>query len=224
MEVWRQHRIFGFMETGQKELFRLADEDEAYFVKRREQLRAKAGDDGQIVGIHVRHGDRHPFEFQYKESYIPLDHYMSAAEAHMDNSSNNNIILLATDDPDVYSAPEMSSATRAQSYIHLASKSTLPVSTPSYIDTAIGWEGGFFQSLFWSLDKHNSNALGIREGLARAYLLDLKVLGELSDRIVCGVSATGCRILAVLMGWERGIKQGRWESVDGDFEWMGILW
>src|SRR4051794_20288832 len=144
MEVWRQHRIFGLIEIGQKALFQLADEDEAYFEKRRQELRAKAGADRLIVGVHVRHGDRHPFEFQYQESYIPLDRYMSAAEAHFNNDTNNNIIIVATDDPDVYSAPEMSSALRAQSRIHLASKSTLPASTSSYIDTTIGWEGGFF--------------------------------------------------------------------------------
>jgi len=26
------------------------------------------------------------------------------------------------------------------------------------------------------------------------------------------------------MGWERGIVQGGWVNVDGDFEWRGIDW
>ncbi|KAH0536532.1 hypothetical protein FGG08_006605 [Glutinoglossum americanum] len=243
MEVWRQHRIFGFMELGKNELFHLADQDEAYSEKRKKELRAKVGgDDGLIVGVHVRHGDRHPFEFQYQESYIPLDRYISAAESltqsntshngNHDHNNNNTLILLASDDPDVYSAPEMSPTTRAQSQIHLASKTSLEATTPlppgaraPYIDNNIGWEGGFYHDLFWSLDKHNSaNAGSIRALLARAYLLDLKVLGETSDRVVCGVSAVGCRLLAVIMGWEKAIKEGRWGSVDGDFEWMGILW
>ncbi|KAH0550894.1 hypothetical protein GP486_007741, partial [Trichoglossum hirsutum] len=74
MEVWRQHRIFGLMEEGKEALFHLASEDEAYSEKRKKELRAKVGgDEGMIVGVHVRHGDRHPFEFQYQESYIPLD-------------------------------------------------------------------------------------------------------------------------------------------------------
>ncbi|KAH0533472.1 hypothetical protein GP486_009007, partial [Trichoglossum hirsutum] len=121
----------------------------------------------------------------------------------------------------------MSPTIRAQSQIHLASKASLQASTPlppgtraPYIDNAIGWEGGFFHDLFWSLDKHNKkNADLIRSLLGRAYLLDLKVLGEASDHVVCGVSSVACRVLAVIMGWEKGIKGGAWQSVDGDFDW-----
>ncbi len=163
-------------------------------------------------------------------------------------------ILIASDDPDVYTDPLITSSTttpkieRAQSHISLASKKSLAASGT----TGLGWEGGFFKDVFWALglpakgqipkkinpappsrrhvkpgeevDTHKNPpaaALRLRELVARSYLLDLAVLGQ-SDKVVCAVSSYGCRILAVMMGWERGIVQAGWRNVDGEFDWRGV--
>jgi hypothetical protein len=34
----------------------------------------------------------------------------------------------------------------------------------------------------------------------------------------------GCKLLAVMMGWENAIVKGRWVNIDGDFEWKGVAW
>ena len=54
--------------------------------------------------------------------------------------------------------------------------------------------------------------------------MDLAVLGKASDRLVCTVSSMGCKLLAVMMGWEAAIEQGKWVNIDGDFEWRGVDW
>ena len=59
-------------------------------------------------------------------------------------------------------------------------------------------------------------ALQLRELIGRAYLLDLAVLAQ-SDKVVCAVSANACRILAVMLGWER--MQTDWHNIDGLYEW-----
>jgi hypothetical protein len=61
-------------------------------------------------------------------------------------------------------------------------------------------------------------ALQLRELLGRAYLLDLAVLAQ-SDKVVCGVSANACRILAVMLGWDRAFEKNDWNNVDGGYEW-----
>lgn len=63
--------------------------------------------------------------------------------------------------------------------------------------------------------------MALRELVARAYLLDLSVLG-MSDRVVCAVSSVGCRLLAVMMGWERAVVGQWWKNVDGGFGWVGF--
>lgn len=59
----------------------------------------------------------------------------------------------------------------------------------------------------------------LRELLGRAYLLDLAVLAR-SDKIVCGVSSNACRILAVMLGWERAFESRDWVNVDGNYDWQ----
>lgn len=105
----------------------------------------------------------------------------------------------------------------------------------------MGWEGGFFAGMFWSLGKPNSvpataveapdtklppteEALRLRELVGRAYLMDLAVLGRASDSIVCTVSSMGCKLLAVMMGWDNAIVMGKWVNIDGDFDWRGVSW
>lgn len=61
-------------------------------------------------------------------------------------------------------------------------------------------------------------ALQLRELLGRAYLLDLAMLAQ-SDKVVCGVSANACRILAVMLGWERAFEKNDWVNIDGGYQW-----
>ena len=61
----------------------------------------------------------------------------------------------------------------------------------------------------------------MREFLGRAYLLDLAMIAQ-SDKVICGVSSYACRILAVMLGWERAFEHGDWTNVDGNFEWRAM--
>lgn len=164
-------------------------------------------------------------------------------------------LFLASDDPDVYSAPEVSRAQRAQDRIILASKSVLEAQGGGaggngWVDEVHGWEGGFFVSQFWGLGMPEGNiinneddwreeeenrikatnggdgippeAAAMREVVARAYLLDLAVLGQ-ADAVVCAVSSAACRILGVMLGWERAMQKGLWVNVDGDYGWQGVV-
>lgn len=143
---------------------------------------------------------------------------------------------------------------RAQTHISLANKAALDAASPAmapkssnsevifnkFVEGNVGWEGGFFPSVFWGLGDAKAGSVAARGGreeredpppselslslrglVARAYLLDLKVLGA-SDVVVCGVSSIGCRLLAVMLGWEKGIVEGRWINIDGGFEWTAF--
>ncbi|CAD6441598.1 ef2b15d3-9fb4-4248-b272-00d5474fac15 [Sclerotinia trifoliorum] len=269
MEVYRQKPIFEMARLGYTALFNLSDGDNEYVDRRAAEFRAKTTLDpvdqesGIVVGVHVRHGDRRPFEFQYKDSYIPLTVYSDTARMLLDKKYNHSLpngghdtlaqmasaIVLASDDPDVYDSDEFKDVSRAQEQIRLASKNALEAATPQpntpgprkFVDDTVGWEGGFYAGMFWSLGKPSgtpktavenpetaltptTEALRLRELVGRAYLMDLTVLGKASDKIVCTVSSTGCRILAVMMGWEKAIDQGGFVNVDGNFDWRGIAW
>lgn len=269
MEVYRLQPIFQFAREGYEALFKLTIEDEAYVDNRISEIQAKAvlpgegGTNGMVVGVHVRHGDRRPFEFQYKDSYVPLDRYSDKARelvhSTFNTSSSNptqnseaeahSLTIVASDDPDVYTSEEFSDTMPAQEAIRLAAKQHLPTDESysgntgmrNFVDSPVGWEGGFFSPMFWSLGKPNSvpataveapdiklpptaEALRLRELVGRAYLLDLAVLGQVSDKIVCTVSSTGCRLLAVMLGWEKAIEKGGFVNVDGEFPWRGISW
>ena len=257
--------MFALLRAGYEALFHLADADAQYIDKRMREFNTKIHDKGGLmVGVHVRHGDRHPWEYQYQKSYIPLENYVDAAREILlkasteKNSSENHMremaskVVLASDDPDVYTSAEVSHALRAQEYILLASKSNLDAAqgnskSNKFVDENVGWEGGFFKDVFWGLGDpspsksarslqlreeqmeiegriaSSEQALQLRSLVGRAYLLDLAVIGK-SDKIICGVSSVGCRLLAVMMGWEEGIIKQSWRNVDGDFDWKGIVW
>lgn len=260
MEVYRLKPIFQFARQGYEALFKLSSADDDYVsgrvdvLKNQTEIPAPKEGNGMIIGLHVRRGDRHPYEFQYSDSYVPLDRYSDKARellqtAYKSGSSENmaaemhSLMVVASDDPDVYYSEEFSHAARAQEFIALASKS--PSSTPAsgdhapirrFVEEAVGWEGGFFSGMFWSLGRTSvpgtatthvpptEAALHLRELVGRAYLLDLAVLGRVSDKLVCTVSAMGCRLLGVMMGWDRAIVEKGWVNIDGDFDWRGVSW
>lgn len=162
------------------------------------------------------------------------------------------LTILASDDPTVYHESTFSSATAAQARIRLASEE--PDGAPSELANPeelhdfearpFGWEGGFYAPVFWNLgqkthDYAGSSAaesaerprgaptdltLGLRSLVGRAYMMELAVLAGASDHVVCTVSAMGCRLLAVMMGWDRAMDKEGWVNVDGDFGWAGIQW
>ncbi|WPH03698.1 Hypothetical protein R9X50_00658100 [Acrodontium crateriforme] len=116
-----------------------------------------------------------------------------------------------------------------------------------HVDENAGWEGGFYSALFYALGRPRSEGLTqeillrvsqrapskesqddsqqvvsdqvmrLRELVGRAYLLDLAVLGE-SDGIVCGASSTACRLLGVMIGWEK-MNRNVWVNVDDGRAW-----
>jgi hypothetical protein len=266
MEVYRQKPIFQFARVGYEALFKLSPVDDEYvssrisFLRNMTETPAPATENGLIIGLHVRRGDRHPYEFQYRDSYVPLDRYSTRARELVQATFNDSgtggdenlmaemhsLMVVASDDPDVYDSDEFSHASRAQDLIALASKAP---ATPAvddapirrFVEETVGWEGGFFSGMFWSLGRASSvpatataqpgvrlpptdAALHLRELVGRAYLLDLAVLGRSSDKLVCTVSATGCRVLAVMMGWDRAVGESGWVNIDGDFDWRGVAW
>lgn len=265
MEVFRQQPIFALARTGFEALFHLQSVDANYLNSRLAEFAKKTTMDnnmgrGLTIGMHIRHGDRRPYEFQYKDSYIPNDLYIDEAREQLyktfETSGKNgtedlmsemkSIFIVASDDPDVYTTTEFSHAMRAQEHISLASKSNTktpskPLPSPrKFVEEGVGWEGGFFAGMFWSLGKPlgspstslkeidtskppSPEALKLRELIGRAYLLDLAILGR-SDRIVCTVSSMACRLLAIMMGWENAFVKDHWKNVDGAFEWRGIEW
>lgn len=266
MRVDRQRNIFELIRVGYESLFQLKREDAKYVTERARSIYGPVKEDGGIsIGIHVRRGDKHPYEYQYSKDYIPLDRYMDTArEVYIDKienasgKSNNkrslseehtlfarhtsSKLVLASDDPVVYESHELGPNTiRAQERIILATKATLEAAQGKknpWIDEITGWEGGFYRDVFFSLGRpvgnandmnqlENTNvpegAMGIRELVGRAYLLDLAVLSK-ADTMICTVSSIGCRLLAVMMGWESAIVKGNWKNVDGDFDWKGIMW
>ncbi|GAB7359245.1 hypothetical protein MBLNU230_g5902t1 [Neophaeotheca triangularis] len=133
----------------------------------------------------------------------------------------------------------------AQSRIQLATKTTLDAASPrspqrlpgsayiKHIDENSGWEGGFYSALLFSAGGRNGGGgsgsgnknpvvgeqvMRMRELVARAYLLDLAVLGQGADGVVCAVGSAGCRVLGVMGGWE-AVVGGRWRNVDDGRGW-----
>ncbi|KAF4981537.1 hypothetical protein FDECE_17678 [Fusarium decemcellulare] len=265
--------LFELAYTGYQDLFALNQDDQAYVDNRVNGLQAKAkvGDTlttrAPIIGLHIRHGDQHPLEYQYRDTYIPAEVFLKKVgrlvEEHynasdvQETTKRHFITLLASDDPAVREEPEFSNIILSQDRIRLASKGAIeeangnPHMLHRFVDNTFGWEGGFFSPMFWNLgvDSKNNAAeapagvnvedvneearhmappseetLRLRSLIGRAYMMDLAVLAESSDKIVCGLSAMGCRLLAVMMGWEDGMEKGGWLNVDGSYGWTGIDW
>lgn len=265
--------LFELAHTGYQAMFGLNQDDQAYVDERINQLRAKAkssdptSPDLPVMGLHIRHGDQHPLEYQYRDGYIPsevflertgnlVDEYYNASSAGP-NVMRRSVRVVASDDPSVYEEPEFVDILASQERIRLASKGAIEEANPSaqmlhqFVDETFGWEGGFFAAMFWNLgvERRNNAAnapdgvrvkdvnmearlmappseqtLLLRSLVGRAYMMDLAVLSGASDQVVCAVSSMGCRLLAVMMGWEEAVDKGHWVNVDGSYEWTGINW
>ncbi|KAI2470024.1 hypothetical protein F4781DRAFT_198031 [Annulohypoxylon bovei var. microspora] len=264
-DVDRERPIYNLARVGYEALFRLNDEDQVYIEHRVKELRTMAKvteggyHDGMIIGVHIRHGDLHPYEYQYNGAYVPLNIYTQRSKELIEEYHNfstplggedlvakqHSFSIIASDDPDVYETEEFSGSHRAQEQIKLASKQHIKDANPDksvmhkFVDETFGWEGGFFASMFWNLGRstlNNANAgddvqptlrpsaetMRLRGLIGRAYAMDLAVLGQASDFVICTMSAMGCRLIAVIMGWGKAMEEGKWVNIDGDFQWMAL--
>lgn len=182
--------LMGLARTGYQALFKLNNDDHQYALNRVQDLKKKAAvavaDDNAaasphapIIGFHVRRGDSHPLEYQYRNNYVPSDVFLGKAQELVDTHYNSSasqaapapapITIIASDDPDVYKQPEFADALLAQDRIRLASKEAAkrqdvnPHVLHHFKDETLGWEGGFFAAMFWNLGfdrKHNGHANG----------------------------------------------------------------
>ena len=261
-----QRDLLELARTGYRAFFKLTKDDQDYVDKRIGELegKAKAGgatsQDAPIIGLHIRRGDQHPLEYQYRDTYIPAEVFLDQAqrltEAHYEvakeeGGKHKAITIIASDDPMVHKEPGFSDAHLAQQRIRLASKEAIEQANPDphvlhhFAEEAHGWDGGFFAPMFWNLGAERKNnaaatpapgdysksvdapseqTLRLRSFIGRAYMMDLAVLAGASDKVVCAVSAMGCRMLGVMMGWERAIEKGAWVNVDGGYSWNGLSW
>jgi hypothetical protein len=257
--------MFHLARDGYDALFNLNADDDNYIERRIRELKskksvskAKGSQDGMAIGIHVRRGDLHPLEYQYRHSYIPTNIYTDKARELLEDRYNrtgphggedkvakeHSFVVLSSDDPMVYQSNEFATAMRAQERIKLASKGASQEPNPDrsvmrkFIDESFGWEGGFYARMFWNLGTPSNTASSshtpharstpsaettrLRSLVGRAYMMDLAVLAGASDAVICTVSAMGCRILAVMMGWESASEKGNWVNIDGWYEWTGL--
>lgn len=82
-----QKTLYSALRTGYTALFHLSDADAPYVAARAAAFRANASEAAgghALIGVHVRRGDRHPFEFQYNHDYLPLERYVDAASGLAD--------------------------------------------------------------------------------------------------------------------------------------------
>lgn len=252
--VNKNREIYDLIRTGYEDLFNLIGEDASFLEEQVAILKAAFSKTGApMVGMHIRRGDRHPYELEFSNDYLPFDRYTAAAADMLSRlapnftASDENLatLLLSSDDPEVYTSLDLANTlpadvviSRAQERIVLASKSTLPAAVPvrngaytKHVDENSGWEGGFYSSLFFGLGgSHVSTtdptdeekeimqqAMSLRSLVGRGYLLDLAVLSK-ADAVVCASSSAACRVLAVMMGWDKVVK-GEWNNVDAARYW-----
>lgn len=187
----KYQQIYDLARTGYEDLFELVGEDAIYARSRIANMKEDAASHGgSVVGMQIRRGDQHPFEYQFSRDYLPLERYATAARSLFRSflsrpgpgHANDDLadfsalveyvhspLVLASDDPEVFVAPELSQAAapftvqKAQERIVLATKAALdrtspvaPIRAPGsayvkHVDENSGWEGGFYKALFHSL-------------------------------------------------------------------------
>ena len=254
MEVQRQRPTFAMMRAGFEALFKLVPSDGNYVDQRVSTIQEMMDPGLSVgIQVRRGDKKPYDQTYAQKSEYVPSRSYVDAAHDELlhalapDNETsfalavNNSRMVLASDDPAVYDEWEFRGQLRAQTRVVLATEAHDTVNVTAYPEwegekVRQPWEGGFYQDRFWNMSpggKAGEEGVGWswgpdpvakdRQLMAKAYVLDLAVLSRM-DRVICTVSSAGCRLLAVMMGWDEAIEAGRWINVDGDWDWKGIRW
>ncbi|KAF8463312.1 hypothetical protein BDZ91DRAFT_764705 [Kalaharituber pfeilii] len=233
-----------FVAEMKQELWAVADEQYGTMKVQQGRQLAERVYQGGIVAVHVRHGNAHPMEYWYHKGYLPYETYVDVARGLIgakdgprevprgDDTGGDDgwgPVILISDDPGVYDAEEMQGGWRPQSEVPLQAffpqdvpggRAKLKAAAAAARDLASsdiekrrtvdertlpGFDPAWFANL----------SVPERIKIGRGYLLDLKISGQMAE--VRGRTGVGGRVwlLGVMMGWERGILEGRWRDVDG---------
>lgn len=187
-----------------------------------------------------------PYE-RYTEAVLEIMQRSRSRDSIDPGSDKKMPVLVMSDDPDTIVQPDLLGPLAdnnydvqlAQSRIILASQRSLEHKVAvqqesgffKHVDEASGWEGGFFASLFNGLGKAPTGDSTIDDGttpnegitdlkrlVGKSYVLDLAVTGR-SDAVVCAVSSSTCRVLGVMMGWDKVNHGSSWVNVDDGQRW-----
>ncbi|KAI5817225.1 hypothetical protein BZA77DRAFT_245206, partial [Pyronema omphalodes] len=199
----RQKRIFQLVESGYKALFHLQPALETEAKKRIRQLTETAGA-GEWLVIHVRRGDYVPRTWAWHEGVIPLEVFVDFALG-MGDAGNQARVAVVSDDGEVPGAPQLAG---------------------SYAVAGMGgMKGGYRPQELIKMTVEERVTVG------REFLIQLRVVAELAKRggvekggVLCAGGSATCRLLAVMLGWEKAIENERWKDIDGDMGWWGVDW
>jgi hypothetical protein len=203
----RQDRIFALMHVGSTALLRLRPELRREVEKRKKELIAEADmGGGAWVGIQVRKGDWKPRTWGWRKAGngVPLD---AIADAAAELSEGEGRVVVMSDDPEVPGAPQLAG------------------SHPAVLGAEGMLEGG------WSREKFAELEMGERISTGRRFLVEMMVIADLvkvgeadTGGVVCAAGSAACRLLAVLLGWDKSILKERWKDIDGGLGWSGVNW
>jgi len=211
MRVQRQHKIFALARSGYEALFRLrlSAADEEAVELRKKQLEEETGGNEKILAMQVRRGDGKDKAFEWRETgHVPVSHYADLISSAAAAAGGNATVLLSSDDPEIYSLPEFANYIPAQS---------LPPSPSTRSLLPGGWTRQAFENA-------RASEGDVVVNLAREYFRDVKILGETTEKLFCGGNGNTCRVMAVVMGWQKAVEEEGWVNVDDGRGWFGVDW
>lgn len=235
----RQRRIFALLRDGYEKVFypgagrrgaRGWDVvDVVARVVEQRMLTLPGPGDGKVA-VHVRHGSVRPRVAQWHRGYIPLAAYAAAASRLVASSSSSTTTTITATPAAVFASDD------GAVYADAAFASFSPALLPLQEEQQEEEEGeemrdGRVLVPGYTVDRLLQMSVLDRVQVGRRYLQELLVLAETAaagenDRggVVCGGASATCRLLAVMIGWEKAVVNERWVDVDGEMGWRGIVW
>ncbi|KAF8538564.1 hypothetical protein BDD12DRAFT_806024 [Trichophaea hybrida] len=198
----RQKRIFDLAATGLTALWRLQPQLQAIVDSRISAL-TELGGAGAWTAVHIRRGDFRPQTWAWHKHGIPLEVFVDPA---VSLSKGEGRVIVVSDDPMVPEAPQLAGAYKAN-------------------DVGVGIQGGWGKMAFVGLSVEERRRVG------EEFLVQIEVVRRLVERgavdeggVVCAAGSAMCRLLAVMVGWEKSVVKERWWDVEGGLGWRGVDW
>ncbi|RPA74000.1 hypothetical protein BJ508DRAFT_43963 [Ascobolus immersus RN42] len=220
----RQVRIFALARAGYEDLFRPSTSILKVAQKRVGRLDVGwKGKEGQVAVVQVRRGEVHPYRFKERFGYIPVEEYFEVAR----NRTGGEKVVVMSD------APEAVEGLGAEVSGEGTGLGAPRLAAPGHgvgegeVERMFVNGVGFYKGMFEGLD------VAGREAWGKSFVFDLAVAAMVLDSgskasdgavVVCGLKSYMCRLLAVVLGWDKAVVEKRWRNVDGMWGWRGWEW